>query len=199
MAKDNDQGKPDQAKRLATRPEDQQSTLPSTNLIEQALTDLSEEKLQQLKEQAADEALQLQKRRAELQDERLHADEMTRSHIDAAHTLAESDRLTKGSFPKSHKVETHVSTGTGHRRIESKSGPTCFVATVCFGPESAEVEYLRDYRDDVLRQSPKGRAFIKWYYRYGPGLANLARKFRVLRVASTHAVRLIIWHLKRRS
>lgn len=57
---------------------------------------------------------------------------------------------------------------------------TCFVATVAFGEGAPELEAFRDYRDDVLRKHGAGRAFIRGYYRYGPGLAAwVARRPRV--------------------
>jgi hypothetical protein len=48
---------------------------------------------------------------------------------------------------------------------------TCFVATVAFGEGAPELDAFRAYRDDVLRRSGAGRAFIRGYYEYGPALA----------------------------
>jgi hypothetical protein len=51
----------------------------------------------------------------------------------------------------------------------------CFVATslmdVC-DPDTMPL--LRDFRDEKLARSAVGRAFIRWYYRNGPGLAAAA-------------------------
>ncbi|MFA6059366.1 MAG: CFI-box-CTERM domain-containing protein [Taibaiella sp.] len=50
----------------------------------------------------------------------------------------------------------------------------CFIATACYGDYNApEVKLLRHYRDEVLQQSTRGRAFIKVYYTFSPPLANM--------------------------
>jgi hypothetical protein len=45
----------------------------------------------------------------------------------------------------------------------------CFIATAAFGYYSApQVQILRDFRDRYLLTNRAGRAFVAWYYRYGP-------------------------------
>ncbi len=69
---------------------------------------------------------------------------------------------------------------------------SCFVATVAFGEGAPELEAFRDFRDDVLRHSAAGRAFIRGYYQHGPALAAwVSRRPRVRRavrrvLARTH-------------
>lgn len=49
----------------------------------------------------------------------------------------------------------------------------CFIATAVYEDRLApEVIALRRFRDEVLQPHAAGRAFIKFYYRYGPGLAQ---------------------------
>jgi len=46
---------------------------------------------------------------------------------------------------------------------------SCFIATAAFGYYSApQVQLLRDFRDRFLLTNAPGRAFVAWYYRYGP-------------------------------
>ncbi|MDA3916690.1 MAG: hypothetical protein PF690_06925 [Deltaproteobacteria bacterium] len=46
--------------------------------------------------------------------------------------------------------------------IESKSGAECFDATAVFNNSNhPSVEYLRQFRDNVLQKSEKGKKFIK--------------------------------------
>ncbi len=53
------------------------------------------------------------------------------------------------------------------------TGGDCFVATACFGnSEAPEVRLLRAFRDSVLLRSWIGRAFVRWYYVFGPALAD---------------------------
>ncbi|HEY5514447.1 MAG TPA: MXAN_2562 family outer membrane beta-barrel protein [Geomonas sp.] len=45
----------------------------------------------------------------------------------------------------------------------------CFIATAAYGCYSApQVQALRDFRDRFLLTNSPGRAFVAWYYRYGP-------------------------------
>jgi phage tail protein X len=48
-------------------------------------------------------------------------------------------------------------------------GGGCFIATAAYGFYSApQVQALRDFRDRYLITCWPGRAFVAWYYRYGP-------------------------------
>jgi hypothetical protein len=45
----------------------------------------------------------------------------------------------------------------------------CFIATAAYGFYSApQVQALRVFRDRYLMTNPLGRAFVAWYYKYGP-------------------------------
>jgi len=45
----------------------------------------------------------------------------------------------------------------------------CFIATAAYGFYSApQVQTLRNFRDRYLMVTAPGRAFVAWYYRYGP-------------------------------
>jgi hypothetical protein len=45
----------------------------------------------------------------------------------------------------------------------------CFIATAAYGHYSApQVQALREFRDHYLMTNNLGRAFVSWYYRYGP-------------------------------
>ncbi len=59
-------------------------------------------------------------------------------------------------------------------------GGGCFVATVCYGQNSPHVAALQGYRDQVLRKSRPGRAFVRWYYREGPAIAKEVKQNPVL-------------------
>jgi tetratricopeptide (TPR) repeat protein len=72
----------------------------------------------------------------------------------------------------------------GWSRSELKKIDTggCFVATAVYGNyEHPDVRQLRRFRDETLRHAAWGRAFIVWYYRCGPGLAERLAGHRTLR------------------
>jgi hypothetical protein len=50
----------------------------------------------------------------------------------------------------------------------------CFIATAAYGSYSAsEVQALRAFRDRHLQTNGPGRAFVRWYYTYGPRGAQI--------------------------
>lgn len=58
-------------------------------------------------------------------------------------------------------------------RRSSTSDADCFIASAAYGtPLAAEVQVLRAFRDGHLRESERGRAFVRWYENVGPGLAR---------------------------
>jgi len=58
----------------------------------------------------------------------------------------------------------------------------CFIATAAYDtPAAQEIDILRDFRDEVLRQHVLGRLFIKTYYRSSPPIAQWIRRNRTRR------------------
>lgn len=78
----------------------------------------------------------------------------------------------------------------------SGGGP-CFVATVAFGSDAAELDVLRRFRDRVLLHSWAGRRFVEAYYAHGPRLARVVNGRRWLRVATRGALALVVGALER--
>ena len=57
------------------------------------------------------------------------------------------------------------------------SGGGCFIATAAYGSGMAgEVVTLRRFRDEHLMKSEAGRAFVQWYYRNSPVVAEYIRE-----------------------
>lgn len=58
-------------------------------------------------------------------------------------------------------------------KVTHKSSEGCYIATAVYGGyDKPEVMVLRKYRDEVLKRTVFGRAFIKTYYFISPGLAT---------------------------
>lgn len=53
------------------------------------------------------------------------------------------------------------------------SGEGCFIATAAYGSyDAAQVQALRDFRDQYLLTHDPGRSFVRWYYRNSPAAAR---------------------------
>ncbi|HOL22856.1 MAG TPA: hypothetical protein PLQ41_08415, partial [bacterium] len=78
---------------------------------------------------------------------------------------------------------------------EASSSPaSCFIATAAFGtPMAKEVVRLREFRDRYLVKSRAGCAFVRWYYRHSPSLAEYIRQRRWARVLVRGALRPLLW------
>jgi hypothetical protein len=65
-----------------------------------------------------------------------------------------------------------------------KEGEGCFIATAAYGtPRATEINELRCFRDEYLRKSNFGNAFIRFYYATSPPVADFISQHYVLRFA----------------
>jgi len=59
------------------------------------------------------------------------------------------------------------------RKEPNKEIDPCFIATAAYGtPKAQEIDYLRDFRDEVLLQSNAGELFVELYYEHSPPIAD---------------------------
>jgi YVTN family beta-propeller protein len=76
-------------------------------------------------------------------------------------------------------------------------GGFCFIATAAFGSDMApEVEVLRGFRDRQLLTNPLGRAFVRFYYRVSPPLADYIRQRETLRAVTRGMLKPLIVAIK---
>ncbi|MCM8830255.1 MAG: hypothetical protein NC824_04575, partial [Candidatus Omnitrophica bacterium] len=73
-------------------------------------------------------------------------------------------------------------------------GGGCFIATAAFGtPMAEEVIKLKDFRDKYLMKNRAGRAFVRWYYRHSPKIAEYIRQRKWTRMVVRVSLRPIVW------
>jgi hypothetical protein len=75
--------------------------------------------------------------------------------------------------------------------------PGCFIATAAYGSDMArEVEVLRQFRGEWLMTNAAGRAFVRFYYRNSPPVADLIRESDGARATVRGALLPIVWSIE---
>jgi len=75
-------------------------------------------------------------------------------------------------------------------------GGGCFIATAAYGtPMAEEVMKLRKFRDERLLTNMAGRAFVRWYYRHSPSVAEYISRNKVARALVRAGLRPFLWIL----
>lgn len=165
--------------------------LKAGSLIDQSLSRLNQDQAQNLMAKAGEEALKLEVKSRTQNLDYVVGKKAIEDHIETFDMLDKTGRTTRQS------VVSEVTTGAGKMRIESKSGATCFVASVAYGdPEHSDVVYLRKYRDKTLINNYLGRKFIDWYWQTGPKIALFVQDKKHLKSFSKFSIQCIVRTLK---
>ena len=74
----------------------------------------------------------------------------------------------------------------------------CFIATAAWGSwMDPHVAALRGFRDEVLMRHAPGRAFVAFYYRHSPPLAELISRHELLRATTRAALAPLVFAIER--
>lgn len=77
-------------------------------------------------------------------------------------------------YTEARELKGVLNLSSGRALWVQRFGP-CFLASAVFGEEAEELSAFRAFRDDTLRRTRAGRAFIRAYYAHGPELARRVR------------------------
>lgn len=81
--------------------------------------------------------------------------------------------------------------------ISEGSNKFCFIATASYGTNfHPHIDVLRDFRDRVLMKYSAGRMFVKVYYRYSPKIADVIKKYFLLRVMCLMFIVPLVYFIK---
>jgi len=79
---------------------------------------------------------------------------------------------TEYEFKAQLKYDDTVIEGTS-LQFTTSAGGRCFIATAAYGtPMAEEVQILREFRDEYLITNPLGQAFVDFYYKVSPSIAE---------------------------
>ncbi|WP_442756727.1 CFI-box-CTERM domain-containing protein [Methylocystis sp. JAN1] len=161
--------------------------LKAGSLIQQSLSRLTKEQAESLAMKAAEAGLDLEVKKLQQDADYQMGRKAAEDHIDTFNMLEKRGRTTRQT------VRSDIKTGAGKMNIESKSGASCFVASVAYqNPNHSDVVFLRKFRDVRLAKYHLGRTFIEWYWRNGPKLARVVQKSEALRLSSRFVISRIV-------
>jgi len=162
------------------------------SLIGQSLSRLNQEQVQNLMLKAGEEALRLEVKNRVQNLDYTAGKKAIEDHVETFNMLDKRGKTTRQS------VVSDVKTGAGNMRIESKSGATCFIASVAYrDPNHLDVMFLRKFRDERLIKSNFGKLFVKWYWINGPRIAKLINRWDFLKDCSKFLIGKIVFMLRK--
>jgi hypothetical protein len=96
-----------------------------------------------------------------------------------------------------NSLYTYVVTAGGSVSASNPSKSGCFIATAAYGSYlDPHVMVLRNFRDNVLLQSEIGTAFVNFYYKHSPPIADFIAQHDTLKLVFRFALTPLIFAVK---
>ena len=104
-----------------------------------------------------------------------------------------SDNTPEGSYDIHISGISDLITHNDFITISTVPVSGCLIATATYGSKSAsEVQFLREFRDNVIMKTFSGREFMKvfnfWYYSFSPRIASFERRCEPIRIIVQYAL-----------
>jgi hypothetical protein len=111
--------------------------------------------------------------------------------------LADPSALA-GLDPAARVVAITIREDDGEPGNDCRGFCDCFIATAAWGSwMDPHVASLRGFRDRVLMRSAPGRAFVAFYYRHSPPVAEFISRHETLRAATRAALAPVVFAIER--
>jgi hypothetical protein len=161
------------------------------SFVRQAVENLDEESKRELSTYAGKKLIDLETKRHEQEADLNASTRDIENHIDAFNMLNKDGKLTR------QKITSDLKSGAGNMKLESKSGASCFVATVCYGDaHHPDLDTLRKFRDERLSKSALGAKIVEWYYNNGAELASFVDRRKLLKTITHSGIKLLVKMIK---
>jgi len=103
-----------------------------------------------------------------------------------------------GIDPEGRRVTITIRADEGDPDDDCRGFCDCFIATAAWGSwMDPHVAALRGFRDEVLMRHAPGRAFVAFYYRHSPSLAELISRHELLRATTRAALAPLVFAIER--
>lgn len=97
--------------------------------------------------------------------------------------VAESDFFYDESTGGSDTLYYHKPCKKLYSKAHTIKGSNCFIATVCYGSETAaELQIFTKFRDEVLLHTRAGSNLVNFYYVVSPTMARIIGKYSITRL-----------------
>jgi hypothetical protein len=97
-------------------------------------------------------------------------------------------------FIQDSETDPGTDTDTDNGASNTNGGGGCFIATAAYGSaQEHHVMMLREFRDRFLLKHVSGRAFVTFYYKYSPPMANYIAQHDTIRMYVRWGLFPLVW------